>query len=173
MFFLLCIKYVPRPVVVYPHYSSSILSFCLTPIQDKITQISCPVSGCNGSLDPEHCRSVLAPEVFDKWGDELCEALIPAPDKSYSPFIECSALLIKGIKCKKFQKLHKERKQNDVLLMQLAKEKKWTQCPKCKIDVERTEGCLFIRCKSDMISTYIEFSFVNDNVYIYTVLINI
>ncbi|KAK1355006.1 Non-specific serine/threonine protein kinase [Heracleum sosnowskyi] len=146
-------------------------------IQNKITRISCPVWGCKGSLDPEHCRSILAPKVLDKWGDYLCEALISAPDKFYCPFKDCYAILIRGpdfkdiiesecpichklfcaqcmvpshfgIKCRKFQKLHKEeRERNDILLKQLAKKKRWTRCSKCNFYVERTEGCLFMRCR--------------------------
>ncbi|KAL8093813.1 E3 ubiquitin-protein ligase RSL1-like [Apium graveolens] len=161
----------------HSYCSDCVCEYVKSKIQDKITRISCPVSGCNGSLDPEHCRSILAPKVLDKWGDELCEALISAPDKFYCPFIDCSALLIKGpdfeeivesecplchkmfcakcmvpwhsgIKCRKFQKLHKEeRERNDDLLRQLAQEKRWTRCPKCKFYVERTEGCLFIKCR--------------------------
>lgn len=33
------------------------------------------------------------------------------------------------------------------MLMNLAKSKKWMRCPKCKFYVERSEGCLFMRCR--------------------------
>ncbi|XP_009776040.1 E3 ubiquitin-protein ligase RSL1-like [Nicotiana sylvestris] len=63
-------------------------------IQENISQISCPVSGCNGLLEPYYCRSILPNEVFDRWGDALCEKLILGSERFYCPFKDCSALLI-------------------------------------------------------------------------------
>lgn len=110
-------------------------------------------------------------------GDALCEALILVSSKFYCPFKDCSELLIQdadsngivesecpsrrrlfcakckvpwhsGIKCGEFQKLHKnERESGDIMLMQLAKKNRWTRCPKCKFYVERSEGCLFMKCR--------------------------
>lgn len=147
-------------------------------IQENITRIPCPGSGCAGILEPEYCRSILPPEVFDRWGDALCEAMILASHKFYCPFKDCSALLIQdddcndsimesecpvcrrlfcarckvpwhsGIACGEFQNLHKdEREREDIMLMQLAKNNKWTRCPQCKFYVEKSEGCLFMKCR--------------------------
>nr|GFB34620.1 probable E3 ubiquitin-protein ligase RNF217 [Tanacetum cinerariifolium] len=40
-----------------------------------------------------------------------------------------------------------ERDPNDIMLMDLAKNKKWRRCPSCKFYVERTDGCLHISCR--------------------------
>ncbi|KAK1355005.1 Atp-dependent rna helicase deah12, chloroplastic [Heracleum sosnowskyi] len=146
-------------------------------IQDNIPRIYCPVSNCSGRLDPEYCRSIVPSKVFDRWGDALLEAAVPDCDKFYCPVKDCSALLVKGhdfediikskcpicrksfcakckvpwhyrIKCEEYQNLHKdEREREDIMFMQLPKEKGWTRCSKCKFYVERTEGCSYIRCR--------------------------
>ncbi|KAK6152085.1 hypothetical protein DH2020_014720 [Rehmannia glutinosa] len=148
-------------------------------LQDNITAINCPVSGCNGFLEPQHCRSILPKQVFDRWGDALCEAVILASERFYCPFKDCSALLIdermggndvivqsecpdcnrlfcvqckvpwhSGIECAEFQKLKKDERSNeDIMLMNLAKSKNWMRCPKCRFYVEKSEGCLFMKCR--------------------------
>ncbi|XP_060217475.1 E3 ubiquitin-protein ligase RSL1-like isoform X1 [Lycium barbarum] len=63
-------------------------------IHENISRISCPVLGCNGQLEPYNCRSILPKQVFDRWGDVLCEAMILGSEKFYCPFKDCSALLI-------------------------------------------------------------------------------
>ncbi|KAK1354995.1 RBR-type E3 ubiquitin transferase [Heracleum sosnowskyi] len=146
-------------------------------VQENVTRITCPVSGCKGVLELEDCRAVLSREVFDRWGDALCQALILGSAKFYCPFKDCSLVLImdddvsgivesecpfcrrlfcaqckvpwhSGVECVEFQKLHKdEREREDIMLMQLAKNQKWIRCPRCKFYVERSEGCLFIKCR--------------------------
>ncbi|CAN4116582.1 unnamed protein product [Withania somnifera] len=61
-------------------------------IQENISMILCPVLGCNGVLEPYNCRSILPKNVFDRWGDVLCEAMILGSEKFYCPFKDCSAL---------------------------------------------------------------------------------
>nr|GMC49909.1 probable E3 ubiquitin-protein ligase RNF217 [Ipomoea batatas]GMD74959.1 probable E3 ubiquitin-protein ligase RNF217 [Ipomoea batatas]GME21746.1 probable E3 ubiquitin-protein ligase RNF217 [Ipomoea batatas] len=63
-------------------------------LQQNVPQINCLVSGCTGVVEPHNCRSILPPQVFDRWGDALCEALVLASEKFYHPFKDCSALLI-------------------------------------------------------------------------------
>ncbi|KAH6823088.1 hypothetical protein C2S53_002082 [Perilla frutescens var. hirtella] len=63
-------------------------------LQENITSINCPVPCCSGALDPQHCRTILPKEVFDRWGDALCEAMILGVEKFYCPYKDCSALLI-------------------------------------------------------------------------------
>ncbi|XP_074354802.1 E3 ubiquitin-protein ligase RSL1-like [Apium graveolens] len=146
-------------------------------IQENVTRITCPVSGCKGVLELEDCRAVLRREIFDRWGDALCEALILGSAKFYCPFKDCSAVLImdddvssivesecpfcrrlfcaqckvpwhSGVECGEFQKLHKdEREKEDIMLMKLAKSQKWSRCPRCKFYVERSSGCLFMKCR--------------------------
>ncbi|WOG94165.1 hypothetical protein DCAR_0313458 [Daucus carota subsp. sativus] len=180
------------PVKGCTHYycSDCVHKYVELKLQFNITQIPCPDSGCNGLLELEHCQSILPPEVFNRWGDALCEALILVSPKFYCPFKDCSEPLIQdadsngivesecpscrrlfcakckvpwhsGIKCVEFQKLHKnERESGDIMLMQLAKKNKWTRCPKCKFYVERSEGCLFMKCRSASHLTFYCISFV-------------
>ncbi|EOA28731.1 hypothetical protein CARUB_v10024959mg [Capsella rubella] len=63
-------------------------------LQDNILSIKCPVSGCSGVLEPDQCRLILPREVFDRWGDALCEAVIMAGStRFYCPYKDCSALV--------------------------------------------------------------------------------
>lgn len=160
----------------HSYCSDCIHKYVASKLQDNITQIQCPVSGCAGLLEPEHCRSILPPQVFDRWGDALCEAVILSAHKFYCPYKDCSALLINdtgmiitlsecpicrryfcaqcnvpwhlGIECGEFQSLNKDERENeDIMLMQLAKFNKWMRCPKCRFYVEKSQGCMFMRCR--------------------------
>ena len=146
-------------------------------LQENVTRIGCPVPDCNGSLEPDYCRSILPQEVFDRWGMALCEALILGSEKFYCPYKDCSMMMINdgkevvkesecpsccrmfcaqckvpwhvGIECAEFQKLNKdEREQEDIMLMNLAQEKRWKRCPNCNFYVERVAGCLYMLCRS-------------------------
>ncbi|MCL7037257.1 hypothetical protein MKW94_015340 [Papaver nudicaule] len=156
--------------------SECMVRYVASKIQENVTTIGCPEMNCHGVLEPEFCQSILPPEVFDRWGKALCEALILGVQKFYCPFKDCSAPLLDeggggisqsecphcrrlfcaqckvpwhpGIVCAEFQKLNvDERGREDIMLMEAAKKNKWQRCPKCKFYVERTEGCLFIKCR--------------------------
>ncbi|VFQ73342.1 unnamed protein product [Cuscuta campestris] len=159
----------------HSHCFDCISKFVASKIQENIARISCPNPGCAGVLEPHHCASILPKNVFDRWGDVLCEALLLASDKFYCPFKDCSALLLDeklnvvesecpecrrlfcakckvpwhpDMACSEFQKLHKdERESGDLQLMHLAKDKEWKRCPNCGVFVERTEGCPFMKCR--------------------------
>ncbi|GLT85658.1 hypothetical protein SLE2022_038420 [Rubroshorea leprosula] len=150
--------------------------FVASKLQDNITGIGCPVPNCSGLLEPEYCRQILPPEVFNRWGDALCEGMIIGSQRFYCPFKDCSALLIDdgaqrvkesecpncfrlfcaqckvpwhtSIECVEFQKLHKdEREHEDIMLLNLAQSQKWMRCPKCRIVVEKTYGCNYLKCR--------------------------
>jgi E3 ubiquitin-protein ligase RNF144 len=156
--------------------SDCVAMYICSKLDDNITNIGCPVPGCSGLLEPEYCYSILKPEVFERWGKALCEALIDVSEKFYCPFADCSALLINdgteavgntkcphcnrmfcaqckvpwhdGIECSEFEKLHTdERGREDVMLVNLAKEKNWQRCPKCKFYVGRDTGCNIMSCR--------------------------
>lgn len=170
----------------HSYCSDCIVKYVCSKLDQNITHVPCPDSGCDkGVLDPDHCSRILPPDVFDRWGSALCESVILTSEKFYCPFKDCSALMIDdsggnggggeggeaiaeaecpncnrlfcarckvpwhpGIECSEYQKLNKdERGREDIMLMKLAKDKKWTRCPKCMIYVEKTEGCLFILCR--------------------------
>ena len=134
------------------------------------------MGNCEGLLEPDYCRNILPREVFDRWGDALCRAMILGSERFYCPFKDCSMLLIDdggqvvkesecpncrrlfcaqckvpwhtGVECAEFQRLHKdEREREDIMLMKLAKDNKWARCPKCRFVIERTQGCRSMRCR--------------------------
>ncbi|EOA29126.1 hypothetical protein CARUB_v10025393mg [Capsella rubella] len=144
-------------------------------LQDNILSIKCPVSGCPGQLEPDQCRLILPGEVFDRWGDALCEAVITAGStRFYCPYKDCSALVYMDekikesecphchrmvcvecgtkwhaeITCEEFQKLgENERERDDILLKKMAESKKWKRCPNCKFYVQKTRGCSTVICR--------------------------
>lgn len=62
--------------------------------------------------------------------------------------VQCKVPWHNTITCEEFQGLGKnEREREDIMLMKLAKNKKWMRCSRCKFYVEKTEGCLFMRCR--------------------------
>ncbi|KAK8584933.1 hypothetical protein V6N13_138876 [Hibiscus sabdariffa] len=98
------------------------------------------------------------------------ELLCATAGRLYCPFKECSVLLLNdsqgeviaetecpnchrlfcaqcnvpwhpGMSCEEYQKLSEdERGRDDLMVRNLAKEKKWRNCPSCRFIVERTEG---------------------------------
>ncbi|KAM0923493.1 hypothetical protein ACQ4PT_005512 [Festuca glaucescens] len=53
-----------------------------------------------------------------------------------------------GADCAAYKKLGKgDRGREDMMLLEMAKGKKWKRCPKCQFFVEKTEGCLHITCR--------------------------
>ncbi|CAN6224465.1 unnamed protein product [Urochloa humidicola] len=158
---------------------SCVSQYIAAKVEDNVLSIGCPDPGCRyGALDPEACRDVIPPQLFQRWGAALCDSALGS-FKFYCPFNNCSALLVDerrhgeaaitnaecphcrrmfcaqckvpwhdGITCTEFQRLGKdERARNDHLLRKVAQESKWQRCPKCKMYVERTEGCVYIVCR--------------------------
>ncbi|XP_024972127.1 probable E3 ubiquitin-protein ligase RNF144A [Cynara cardunculus var. scolymus] len=138
-------------------------------IKENIPQVKCPEPKCKGIIGPEICRSIVPKQVLARWEESLCESLILGSDKFYCPFKDCSAMLVddggetvtssecpncnrlfcaqcrvvwhSGMDCREFQSLEKgERDPEDVMLMELAKKKKWRRCPRCKFFVEKAQG---------------------------------
>ncbi|GKB91284.1 zinc finger, C6HC-type containing protein [Tanacetum coccineum] len=145
-------------------------------IKQNITTVTCPNPECNEVIGPEACKTIVPQEVLERWENALCESLIMGSEKFYCPFKDCSAMLVddggeyvtssecphcnrlfcaqckvtwhSGMDCSEFQSLKEgERDPNDIMLMDLAKNKKWRRCPSCKFYVERTDGCLHITCR--------------------------
>ncbi|XP_034578941.1 uncharacterized protein [Setaria viridis] len=160
---------------------SCVSQYITAKVEDNVLSISCPDPGCKyGALDPETCRDVIPPQLFQRWGAALCDSALGS-FKFYCPFNDCSALLVHerghgegeaaitnaecphcrrmfcaqckvawhdGITCAEFQRLGKdERGKNDLLLRKVARESRWQRCPKCKMYVERAEGCVYIVCR--------------------------
>nr|CAB3453396.1 unnamed protein product [Digitaria exilis] len=128
--------------------------FCVSCVSQYITaklednmSIGCPDPGCKyGALDPEACRDMIPPQLFERWGAALCDLAV-GRFKFYCPFNDCSALLVHELG-HEFKRLKKdERGKNDLLLRKVARESRWQRCPKCKMYVERAEGCVYIVCR--------------------------
>ncbi|KAL7114336.1 hypothetical protein ACP275_04G114700 [Erythranthe tilingii] len=76
----------------------------------------------------------------------IVQAKCPACQRCFC--VTCKVQWHVGFLCEEFQKLRvDERSNEDLMLMNLAKEKKWKRCPRCKIFVDRSEGCLFMKCR--------------------------
>ncbi|KAE9587650.1 putative transcription factor C2H2 family [Lupinus albus] len=161
----------------HSYCTDCVVMYVESKLEDNVVKIRCPEPECElGLLELYGCRGILPKEMFDRWGDALCEAMILENEKFYCPFKDCSALLVNDggelvkesecpncrrlfcaqcrvswhdeIECDEFQKLNKdEREKEDIMLMQLANNNKWSRCPKCKFYVERSEGCLYIKCR--------------------------
>lgn len=53
-----------------------------------------------------------------------------------------------GFSCEDFQQLESdERNQGTLSILNMAKEMKWQRCPKCKIIVDKIDGCMFMKCR--------------------------
>ncbi|XP_004303213.1 PREDICTED: putative uncharacterized protein At4g01020, chloroplastic [Fragaria vesca subsp. vesca] len=144
---------------------------------ESIHMVSCPGLDCKAVLTLENCTAILPKLVLERWNEALCEALVLGSQKLYCPFSDCSMMLVidnegesvresecpachrlfcaacrvpwhSGVDCEEFQRLNEdERGREDLMVNQLAKEKSWRRCPRCKFYVEKTEGCLHITCR--------------------------
>ncbi|KAL1534249.1 RBR-type E3 ubiquitin transferase [Salvia divinorum] len=151
-------------------------SHVVAKIQDKVREIACPAPSCNAVLDSIACRQMIPDEAIVQWDEALCMSLIPESQKLYCPFQDCSALLLNDLggvienircleckrwfcgqcrvpwhtdfTCKEFKKLYaKKGEKVDKIVKELAKKKRWQKCPKCKMYVEKSEGCVHITCR--------------------------
>ncbi|KAI4355368.1 hypothetical protein L6164_004149 [Bauhinia variegata] len=151
-------------------------------IQENISSVKCPEPKCRGVIEPQFCRSIIPKEVFDRWEDALSENLVLGSQKFYCPFNDCSALLVDdggevvtssecpncrrlfcaqcrvpwhaGVDCREFQNMKESGLvREDLMVMELAKKKKWTRCPNCKFYVEKVDGCNHISCRGSMMAT--------------------
>ncbi|CAN6563595.1 unnamed protein product [Malus baccata var. baccata] len=66
-----------------------VVQYVVSNLQNNVTStIMCPVQGCTGVLDPDYCRPILPDDVFDGWGNALCEsALVDESDDIGSTFV--------------------------------------------------------------------------------------
>ncbi|KAL3625261.1 hypothetical protein CASFOL_030715 [Castilleja foliolosa] len=107
----------------HSYCSDCVEKYVASKLQDNIAAIKCPVSGCKGFLEPQHCISILPKQVFDRW-----TVILATDQKLYCPFKD-------------------KRSREDIMLMSLAKKMKWMRCPQCNIFVEKITGCFFITCR--------------------------
>lgn len=151
--------------------------FVAVKVQENRSTVNCPYPKCNGIWEPYDCSSFIPKDLLDRWENAVCENTVLSSEKFYCPFKDCSAMLVNdekeavvtssecphchrlfcaecmvswhaGVDCKEFQSLKDgERGREDILAMELAKNKKWKRCPKCSFYVERIVGCTRITCR--------------------------
>ncbi|KAF7135503.1 hypothetical protein RHSIM_Rhsim08G0200800 [Rhododendron simsii] len=172
----------PGDMLLIKSCSHSFCSDCVSKhvtarIQSNTTLVPCPALDCGTALEFVDVGAVVPPHVAARWDEMLCEALIPASEKFYCPFKDCSAMMLMeegvliresecpvchrlfcatcyvgwhaGIGCEEFGKLNEdERGREDLLVREMAKSQSWMRCPHCKFYVEKTEGCLHINCRT-------------------------
>ncbi|KAJ8755359.1 hypothetical protein K2173_019157 [Erythroxylum novogranatense] len=156
--------------------SDCITKHVATKIEETVLTVRCLEFNCDGVLEIDTCRGVLPKEVVDSWEKALCEEAIREWAKVYCPFRDCSAMLIvdddeviresecpychrlfcvqcnvpwhAGLECEAVQRLNTgDREGEDLMVVQLARKRKWSRCPNCDFYVERTEGCPHITCR--------------------------
>lgn len=73
---------------------SCVSQYITAKVEDNVVSISCPDPGCKyGALDPEACRDVIPPQLFQRWGAALYDSALGS-FKFYCPFNDCSVLLV-------------------------------------------------------------------------------
>nr|CAD1825050.1 unnamed protein product [Ananas comosus var. bracteatus] len=63
---------------------------------------------------------------------------------------QCKVAWHYGTSCGEFRKFEEgidREREEDLLLLKVAKDKNWKRCPSCKYFVEKTGGCLHITCR--------------------------
>ncbi|QHO22747.1 hypothetical protein S83_037902 [Arachis hypogaea] len=61
---------------------------------------------------------------------------------------QCKVAWHGGIKYGEFMSLNEnEREKEDLMVMNLAKDKRWRRCSKCRFYVEKSQGCSHISCR--------------------------
>lgn len=61
--------------------------------------------------------------------------------------VKCKVPWHTDFTCEQFQALGADSGSDDLMVMRMAKAQKWQRCPACSYYVEKTEGCLFVKCR--------------------------
>ncbi|KAM0871680.1 hypothetical protein ACQ4PT_039227 [Festuca glaucescens] len=96
----------------------------------------CPFKDCSALL------------VDDEPGPGARQAKAECPHCKRAFCARCKVPWHDGVDCAEFQRLgDDERGREDLLLRKVARQSKWQRCPKCKMYVDRIDGCTFIACR--------------------------
>ncbi|KAJ1276825.1 hypothetical protein BS78_05G245300 [Paspalum vaginatum] len=96
----------------------------------------CPFKDCSEMMVDDH-----GGEVVTESECPVCRRLFCA---------RCRVPWHAGITCDEYEQLAPgDRGKEDLVALEMAKEKKWKRCPGCKLLVERHEGCVHINCRCD------------------------
>uniref|UniRef100_A0A0E0M1B1 RBR-type E3 ubiquitin transferase n=1 Tax=Oryza punctata TaxID=4537 RepID=A0A0E0M1B1_ORYPU len=100
------------------------------------TKCYCPFKDCSAMLINNDDGDV----------EEITETECPHCHRMFCA--SCRVPWHDGIKCKEFKKLGDDEKgKEDLMLKKLAGKKKWQRCPQCRIYVEKSVGCMFMKCR--------------------------
>ncbi|KAG2584266.1 probable E3 ubiquitin-protein ligase RNF217 [Panicum virgatum] len=93
----------------------------------------------------QDCSAMLL--VDEGGGDDVAESECPSCRRLF-----CARCAVApwhaGVTCAEYKGLRKEdRGKEDMLLLEMAKGRKWKRCPKCEFFVEKRDGCLHITCR--------------------------
>lgn len=124
-------------------------------------------------LHPEVCKKSIDFAAFSSWGDRLTERAIPPNLRAYCPNRQCGVMLEAGggktpaeafcpvcshpmcATCGADWSYDADgssqhdcnERPNAELLQTLADERRWKRCPRCKVLVEKIDGCDFMKCR--------------------------
>lgn len=179
----ICLEDVPKPYLMalggcpdHRFCASCLTSHVAIKIKERSFPLYCPSQGCQVQAKMADLRALQADDAMaDAFNKLSVEASIPAEQRFYCPFPNCSALMQldrmgpdspvrcyscskdlcpfcrvgwhKGFTCQRYQALPMDqRSAEDQALLKLAGRKRWRQCPKCNVMVELAMGCNHIFC---------------------------
>ncbi|EAZ09122.1 hypothetical protein OsI_31390 [Oryza sativa Indica Group] len=98
-----------------------------------------------------HCpfRDCSEPLLADADGEGggVAEAECPSCHRLFCA--RCMVPWHDGVGCEEFQELGEdERGREDVMVRRLAGRERWQRCPQCRMYVEKSEGCMFMKCRA-------------------------
>ncbi|KAL6846158.1 hypothetical protein ACP4OV_023606 [Aristida adscensionis] len=92
------------------------------------------------------CSALLADDHGDGGAAAAASVECPHCGRAFCP--RCKVPWHDGVDCAEFERLGAdERGREDLLLRKIAQQRKWQRCTRCKMFVERSEGCTFMKCR--------------------------
>ncbi|XP_024926274.2 E3 ubiquitin-protein ligase RSL1 [Ziziphus jujuba] len=154
---------------IHSYCTNCVTDYVASKLRENILKIGCPDPGCRGGyLDPDHCRPIIPPEVYNRWGSALRDqvVVIVRSHRFYCPYRDCSMMMTidddsvrksecpncwrlicakcrvpwhLGMQCLEFRGLNRnERDEEDITLMKPAQRKRRVKCRNCRFYVDRT-----------------------------------
>ncbi|KAI3797210.1 hypothetical protein L1987_32465 [Smallanthus sonchifolius] len=142
---------------VHPFCTDCMIKYIQVKLEDNVSDIKCPATTCNHSLEPLSCRTKITQHLFDKCeclelilnecGDRSLKRCV-CPDCKKPFCYTCKVTWHASSTCEE------TRDENDVAFDVLYETNKWRRCPRCGHCVEHVSGCSTIRCRSSAESLF-------------------